>query len=309
MKLSIHTIITGKPPKGDPIYTTLGGNWENIDVSWEDAFELITVDGCATSAELTGHNRSEENFVSRELIMIDIDSGMTIVDLLNDDFYNEFGAGFYASPSYTDELPKFRIMFRAESVITSAETYRQITRALLEVYKSGDVACKDASRLFFGTINCIIKEKTNKLLSNKMIADLIMLDTMRQAELPVHEHIEYSPINDAKKAKIISILCSHPIVDYNEWKSIGWGLKQGGFTLADFIQVTQCSKQDRDSKEAQVIWNDYKEGKVTMGSVIHICKTNAGANCFDELKSTSDIIKELRASQIKRTNTIKAGAY
>ena len=86
MKLSIHETIRGKPSKDSNV--NLGYGWMNIDCAWADVFALITEDGVATSAELTCENRKEANFVSRELIMVDIDSGMTIEDLFNNDFYN-----------------------------------------------------------------------------------------------------------------------------------------------------------------------------------------------------------------------------
>ena len=57
MKLSINPNIIGKPPKHSNI--DLGYNWMNIDAEWADIFELITVDGLATSAELSNDNRRE----------------------------------------------------------------------------------------------------------------------------------------------------------------------------------------------------------------------------------------------------------
>lgn len=298
MKLSIHNTIN-KPDKADiSAFCALGNGWLNVDVEWAEAFELITVDGFATSAWLSSHVRNEDNFISRELIMIDIDSGMSIGDLFNDTFYNNYGAGFYATPSYTHINPKLRIMFRVEEPITDVNVYRKIVRSLFVIYPQSDKACADGTRLFFGTKNCVIKEKTEKFLPKDIIEMLIALDDARQAELPVYEKIDYAPISDTRKAKIITLLSSTPIIDYNQWRTIAWGLKQGGFDLADFVQVTRSSKKDRSTSEATTIWNDGKsDGKVTMGSIIHIIKEAHGADCLRETT-------EIEYTKIKLT-----GAY
>jgi hypothetical protein len=52
----------------------MGEGWMNIDISWTEAFELITGDGYATSAELQDGHRTGGNFVSRQLLMVDVDN-------------------------------------------------------------------------------------------------------------------------------------------------------------------------------------------------------------------------------------------
>jgi hypothetical protein len=285
MRLSIHDTVN-KPDRAD--YYKLGSGWLNVEVEWADAFDLITVDGLATSAWLNGHTRSEANFISRELIMIDIDSGMTVVDLLADDFYNNYGAGFYATPGYTDFEPRFRIMFRVEEPITDAAIYRKITRGLLEVYSAGDIACKDAARLFFGTQNCVIKEKTEKFLPQDIINLLVQLDDARQAEqVKLPKTFTPNPLTDLEKIKILRLLCQVPIVEhgktpaYNIWRDIGWGLKHGGYSFEDFAQVTSSAKADRSQQEAKILWDAGRaDGKVTMGTVIFYLQRLYGKDCL-----------------------------
>ena len=119
MDISVHCSIRGKPEKRiDPNEDTgrmymwcgdkkvnLGYGWIPITAEWDQIYELITVDGLATSAHLSSDHRNEDNFVSRQLIMLDVDNDkipFTLYDLFEDDFYNKYGAGFYTSPSHTD---------------------------------------------------------------------------------------------------------------------------------------------------------------------------------------------------------------
>jgi hypothetical protein len=62
-------------------------------------------------------------------------------------------------------------------------------------------------------------------------------------------------------------------------------MKSGGFMLADFQYVTQFLMSKKTPGAAASVWNDGSiDGKVTMGSVIHLLKTRLGADCMRETK-------------------------
>ena len=228
MKLSVHST-KGKATKDQ--LKLLGDNWLNVECTWQEAFELITEDGVATSAELWRENRCDANFVSRQLIMVDIDDGMTIQDLFNDEFYSKYGAGFYVTPSHTDENHRFRIIFRLESKETDKERYKKIVQGLMFVYNHADIACKDATRLYYGTPNCEIKEKTNKLLTNDVVEGLIFLVDEQEAKeieelqkQPTNNYVqhEYDTIYvDALLNRLQSITGSLES-EYHTWRDIAW---------------------------------------------------------------------------------------
>ena len=80
MKLAIQTEVRGKPKGG---MWQMGYGWENIEVdSWEEAFELFTVEGYSQTCELWNDNRKRENFLSRQIILIDADKEMFIKNSL-----------------------------------------------------------------------------------------------------------------------------------------------------------------------------------------------------------------------------------
>jgi hypothetical protein len=278
MKISYHTVI-GKPID-DEAKRTLGEGWETVDLTWPEVFELITVDGCATCAALISSKKGEANFLSRELVMIDIDEGMSIQELQKDELYLEFGAGYYATPSYTSEHEKFRILFRLEQPITNAEDYRLLITGLIQHFTYADEACKDASRLFYGTPNCSIKEMTDRTLPADVAAILIEAgkEHIEESCQPQHAFIDYHPLPDRQQERILQHLCSCGVIPYEEWFAIGHGLKQGGFSITDFIRVTLSTRGKngpRTAQEATERWNaaPSKSGKkATMGTVIHFLK-------------------------------------
>lgn len=292
MILSIHPKIIGKAQKVDvpddrPYFVcqgqriNLGWGWENVETSWEEAFELITTDGYATSAELLDNHRDDASFVSRELLMVDIDSGMSIEELLNNNWYNEYGAGFYITPSYTDQSPRFRILFRLEQAETDIERLRKINRGLLALFDQADQACKDPTRIFYGTPNCTIKERRDNLLGNDFAEVLVKITEHIDAERVVNEPIDYPEISDERRRHIVELLRKTYVGQYPIWRNVGWGLKKGGFTLADFQYVTAGMMSKKTSQDAAIVWADgSSDGDVSMGSVIHLLKQHHGENCM-----------------------------
>lgn len=290
MKLSINPKIIGKArqvevPNDRPYYecngvkVNLGWGWQNVDVSWEDAFALITEDGYATSAALVGDHRNDENFESRELLMVDIDSGMTIKELFNNKWYNEYGAGFYVTPSYRDDAPRFRILFRLEQPETDSQKLRKINRGLLALFAQADQACKDPTRIFYGTPNCHIKECRDKLLTNDLVEDLITAIEIADAEQMAErtDPADYPELNDERKKRIIDLLHKSFVGEYTTWRNIGWGMKAGGFSLADFQYVTAGMMRKKTAQDAATVWNDgSSQGEITMGTVIHFIKERHG---------------------------------
>jgi len=306
MKLTIHETIRGKP--GRDTHPNLGYGWINIEATWPEVFELITQDGVATSAELTTDNRREANFVSRQLLMVDIDSGMTIPELLANAFYNQYGAGFYATPSFTPELHRFRICFVLAQPETDAGRLRRINRGLLQVFGTADEACKDPTRLFYGTVNCVLCERTDQLLTEDIVQQLVeIVDEQDRSNAEAMTQYAGPPpqLNDAQRQRILDLLKQTFVGSYPIWRNVGWGLKAGGFGLADFQYVTTGMMSQKTPADAASVWTHGGQVSrpVTMGSVIHLIRERHGA---DALQDTSPQTGTVAARQfMKQQNSFK----
>jgi len=291
MKLSINPLIKGKIDKLlVPQIESLNA-WTAIESSPEEIFDLITIDGYATTCELHGGNRKEYNYCTRQLFMVDVDGGMTIEELLADEFYNQYAAGFYATASFTPELHKFRILFITPEPIIAASTSRKIIRGLRKIYPQSDAACVDPARLFYGCINCEIKEWRGTIMPIDIIDCLVEVvdqeDRQREEELARRPVIEYT-ITDERREKILELLQGCFVGEYNQWRNIGWGLKAGGFTLADFQYVTTGMMRQKSDLDAANVWRDGGQVSkpVTMGSVIHFIKQRLGDDALKETRTT-----------------------
>ncbi len=165
------------PTRGKPtqphIIRQLGHGWMNVTTTLEEFWELVTVDGHATSSCLTSDHRHSDNFESRQIFMIDIDSGMTVDELLVNPTYNELAYGFYVTPSHTSDAHRFRIVFVAEEPVANQEHALRVFQQLTQLFPQCDSVCRDATRIFYGTPNCEIKEILGGKLSKETVDFII----------------------------------------------------------------------------------------------------------------------------------------
>jgi hypothetical protein len=311
MKLAIHKHIRGKPETkivdhkpthwmGD-LRVNLGYDWFNIDVSWRDCFEVITTMGCATSAELKGTHRHDDDFVSRQLVFIDIDSGMTIEELLQNEFYNEHAAGFYATPSHTMENHRFRIMFRTATAITDGERVKKLIMALMRVFDHADPACKDSTRIFYGTVNCEIKEYRTNVLSDDMVEGLVAMEDMFRAEsaspTSTFDIANYTPKTVADITELLDELRLHYAdLEHNDRLSVVWAVMSEGITAADTIALMRARWNDLDkTRKYESMVTGRSRNDITLGTIYHmIRKFNPTYKKEREISSEARSIKALR---------------
>ena len=104
-----------------------------------------------------GNGAKNSNFKSQELFFLDIDNTdneeivlpETLIKLLNN--YGVEIYGYYHTFSSTPELPKFRLILVSDKVIENVEEALLIINTLINLVPQADKACKNTSRLFYGT--------------------------------------------------------------------------------------------------------------------------------------------------------------
>lgn len=286
MKLSIHPILKGKPDKKErpdkSVYYTMNGKyvdqgngWMNIECDFDQAFELITVDGYATSAELINDNRKDDNYVSRQLIMVDIDDGMTIQELFNNEFYNEYGAGFYTTARHTDEAHRFRILFVTEEPVTETNIMKKIIRGLLIVFESADTSCKDASRIYYGVPNCPIKENQGKILSKeKMMCLVNMIDEIEREESKKWVQTFEPTTVDELFVDELLLRISHKVSnlrgEYDLWRTIAWSTCHALNNVSLATNLLMKYWPDKTKKEKQALKSWKSSNSPTLGTLIKL---------------------------------------
>lgn len=163
-RIAINSMVTGKLAQGDPRWATFNDAFVNSEVELID----LANDIYTGHAYTTWHKgrRSIENFVLAEHIAIDMDSGderSSFDALLKHDLVQMYAALMHTTPSHTAEQPRARVLFLLDEPITDAAGYQAAAKFLVAQFPGADVACTDASRFFYGCIDCDIWLSQNVL--------------------------------------------------------------------------------------------------------------------------------------------------
>ena len=151
-------------------------NWINVEVDLQHLFDnihrgyavnghLLTKDGEYVIDDPVGY-RAEQNFVVSNVVLVDIDHGMTLAEALSHPFYQSYGTGAYTTSSHTEEDHRFRLVFRTQEEINNGPYMRRIRAALNDIF-GGDRKTVDAARAFFGNAGCWYELNEDRFIPSK----------------------------------------------------------------------------------------------------------------------------------------------
>ena len=123
------------------------------ELTIEELFDYIKTGHTFIPAVLKGGTKNE-NWVQQQLVAIDVDNKEKIIPpkeavlLFKQHKINVLG--YYHTFNSTEELPRYRLLFLLDEVITEPNKMKFIVETL-NAFIHGDTACKDLSRMFYST--------------------------------------------------------------------------------------------------------------------------------------------------------------
>lgn len=289
MKFSYHRYCVGKPDKRiidnrltywvDGRKINLGYDWITADLEFEDIFELVSAGGYAFAPALNSEHRIAANFVSHELALVDIDSGMTIEELKQHPYYQLYGSGYYTTPSHTDTEPRFRILYRLPVAITDAETMRVIYEGLLAIHGSADISCKDPVRLFYGTVDAKHRELTQRSIDVEGLDLLIqardiVLEQQHQHIVKVkHDDRDYQPKTAEQVGELLDVLRKYYTdLEYAVRRDVTWAVASAVSNAETVALMRQRWDDSSKTMKYESYVNDRKRTSITLGTIYHMIR-------------------------------------
>ena len=164
-RISFSTMpLTGKLPQGDRRWAEFNDSFENLTLSPVEIANLI-YKGYAFTTWHDGR-RSIEHFISGQHIGVDLDTGderSTFDALMTHEWVRMYASIIYTTPSHTPEAPRARVIFLLDKPIDSAAGYSEAAKFVISQFDGADVTCSDASRFFYGSLNCDLLLPSNRL--------------------------------------------------------------------------------------------------------------------------------------------------
>lgn len=168
MKLSINKYIVNK----NDYNAHQSKGFESKDLTVGELVSCIS-NGYAFSYQYDKNYRKVENFICSDIIAADFDSGITLEEAMQNEYFINNACILYTTPSHTPENHRFRVIFELPITITDKNLIRAAQTGLTRKFPA-DVAAVDAARQFYGSRGS--KPHTfGKILSEENLDELIKL--------------------------------------------------------------------------------------------------------------------------------------
>lgn len=164
-RISFSTMpLSGKLPQGDKRWGEFNDSFENLTLAPVEIANLIYKGYSFT----TWHDgrRSLANFICGQHVAIDMDTGddrSRIDTLAAHPWVRMYANLIYTTPSHTAEAPRARVLFLLDKPVEDANAYGEIVQFIMSQFDDPDTSCKDASRFFYGSLNCDLLTLDNVL--------------------------------------------------------------------------------------------------------------------------------------------------
>lgn len=164
-RISFSTMqLTGKLPQGDKRWGEFNDSFENLTLAPVEIANLIYKGYSFT----TWHDgrRSLANFICGQHVAIDMDTGderSRIDTLAAHPWVRMYANLIYTTPSHTENAPRARVLFLLDKPVEDATAYGEIVQFIMSQFDDPDTSCKDASRFFYGSLNCDLLTLDNVL--------------------------------------------------------------------------------------------------------------------------------------------------
>lgn len=155
-KVAVSTVaLSGKPPKGDPLWKSLSGTFVNREVSMIDLVNEMWLGHTATTWH-SNNWRHKRNFLLGQHLGLDFDTGdkrSSLETVSKDPFVKKHASFLYETFSARpqDGVHRIRAIFLLDTPIHQPTNYALAAQALLWLFGTADPSGKDPCRQWFGT--------------------------------------------------------------------------------------------------------------------------------------------------------------
>lgn len=138
-----------------------GNSFLPQQISLDALKQHIVSGGAFTMGAFKSEQRIKDNFMSSQMVALDLDDNVSVSECQSNAFINQYAAFIGATASsgkqddYGQVIYKTRVLFMLDEPITDRQAWERLQRALLWHFEGlhPDAGCKDCTRLFYGSDN------------------------------------------------------------------------------------------------------------------------------------------------------------
>lgn len=276
-KIAVSTMkLDHKLPTKDPLWPALNSSFRNYELETQDVLDVCW-NGRAITTQHKNNWRTTENYICGQHLGLDMDTEddrSRLATLAKESFIQKYAAFIHTTMSHKPETPRARVIFLLDTPIMQPANYGLASAALLWLFGTADMKCRDAARFFYGSPGCEF-EYINQVLPLEVVKKIIsQYKASGEAEHKQAVRTDYLPPATQKDAAAALAMIDPWKIDYDEWAAILMAIHtefgDGGLALADSWAA------GKPGEVAQKWRSFHKEGNVTgrvgIGTLFAIAK-------------------------------------
>jgi hypothetical protein len=295
----------------------LTSKFKNFDVTSKVLLDNILQGYAICNAELKANsdgfcNRANKNFVSSQIIGVDIDNQKSVAnennekvkhsltveegyqsfhDIITDPFVKNNASFVYCTPSHTEEWNRIRIIFVLKNKITDTVIQKKLNK-ILTAYFNGDIAATTNCQIFYGSKNAK-NEFFGNVLDDEIIKELLNdyklnFDDKIQMEI---NNIDSTSITKEHLKEIVNYIFKDGKISNDRWWKIPTILKNAELLSDQEIEdIIYHAIGDIGDVKTKLKYAYKYKNTLSLGTLIFYAKEN-GYELRDEITSKSKIIK------------------
>ena len=146
-EFSYRADVIGKPPSGDPLYSTLDGGWRKSKGTYH-LLQLLKQGFAVAPGVYEFDVKKKDNFKRGQLVLMDFDDTMSWEEAREDPFFNDHCLFAYTTASHGIKGDRFRVVGVLPSVMKNAADYDAVIEELQQLILGQDSAMKSAQCAF-----------------------------------------------------------------------------------------------------------------------------------------------------------------
>ena len=174
--------------RADPsLLSKTGNGWSNVEYTIDQLISHIRRGHPVTHQFIDG-KKKKDCFLRTDLLIADIDKGMTIDEALDNDLIKNFASFIYTTPRHSPDAHRFRVIFVLDRTIFSSDAYEAMYRSLLTKIPTDPNTASSAQ--FFNGCTTTQIYPIGKTLSEEQMNTMVsegMRKYLNDVTPPIHE--------------------------------------------------------------------------------------------------------------------------
>jgi hypothetical protein len=223
--------------------------------------------------------RCKENLDKWYMLPIDIDGEMTIDEAKKR--YNDYEYVLYTSYNHqVNGIDKFRLFLPLKTPVTNEVMHAKIGNIKTWIHGADKTTTSQSRQFYLPSCSSKNKDKCYSYHNKGKFLDILEFNDDLKPEVKLTNH---GPIDEDMKTAILDFLKEYGTVEYDTWWKIACAMQDGGYTFAEFEDVSRYLRSHRPDRNCEGQWHSSEGSEVSFGYLVNLITNRFGKDKLSQL--------------------------